>query len=733
MVKEYEIKFGKFNKKKFEAQIPKDLYYDYLNLPFFNDKVEYERSINIIKGDLRKTIDLNRNFNPIEGSEKVITKVKLDCVNRPENDIRISVCEEKNVKNSVNKGELIRYKNRITKYSDQFQKWRFDFTKAIHLPEKALNKNSNLKDLILSEIKSGNEFFQVEAEYLGKTKPKDEEIQEIINAFSSIKILQEFTKLLGSTPQHINFHRTVSQVKNLKINMLPKLEGGFAVTDKADGVRSLIYINSEGKVFTIDKAKRIEDLGITVKKGLNSVLDCEFVDGKPYLFDVLVYEGKDLRGEFFEKRYSVLEKFCKDTGMICKKFYLKDIFKNGKKIWKGKYPYELDGLIYTPLDKPYVEVSYKWKPPSMQTADFLIKKDEDKGIWKLYGVSSFHEIKKSRKKIDYDEFPFLDPKKKWRHYPVYYTSTDDFGDEWANLSIVEFKWDGKKWIPTRFREDKTAQMLEALKRGDFFGPNSINTIKSIWNEIQNPVLEKWLFGEEPLPEIYYTGNNKGRSTNMRKFHNWVKMNLYKKFIKKGGSVLEIASGRGGDLRKLDQIGVKNAVMMNIAKNGLQEAEGRYNKMNTKMNVKFIEANATTNVRDLLPKMKKYDVVSIMFAFHYFIKHLDTIFANIDHGLKKGGYLMLTTFDKNLVKEINNETFKIKKKNENTISVYAESIGERDEYLVDYDKLIGFFATNGYSVEYDHLFKELYGDWGKNMGNQEKEFSFMNRAIVFKKM
>ena len=131
MVKEYEIKFGKFNKKKFEAQIPKDLYYDYLHLPIFNNKVEYERSINIIKGDLRKTIDLNRNFNFIEGSEKVITKIKCDCVNRPEDDIRFSTCEEKNKKNSVNKGDLIRYKNRITKYSDQFQKWRFDLTRKI--------------------------------------------------------------------------------------------------------------------------------------------------------------------------------------------------------------------------------------------------------------------------------------------------------------------------------------------------------------------------------------------------------------------------------------------------------------------------------------------------------------------------------------------------------------------------------------------------------------------------
>ena len=39
-----------------------------------------------------------------------------------------------------------------------------------------------------------------------------------------------------------------------------------------------------------------------------------------------------------------------------------------------KYPYELDGLVFVPLDLPYKnDYTYKWKPSHYQTIDFLIK------------------------------------------------------------------------------------------------------------------------------------------------------------------------------------------------------------------------------------------------------------------------------------------------------------------------------------------------------------------------
>lgn len=765
MPKEYEIKFGRFknnknNKNKnskskgspkFESQVSKSKYYKILNLPLFNSTRDYSRTINLIDGDIRKTINLDRDNRPI--SEETITKTKVETTNYPNHNARLSVSNEKATKSKAKEG-LVRYKFRITRYSDLLPDWRFDFTIANHFSATTLDsmnsKNSNnkkgdkshnkLRSMIKEELSKSQPFYQVEAEYLKAKKPPKKEIDFIIEKFNSVNIIIELESLVK---ERINFHSFISQVKNLDLKTLVKLEGNYAVTDKADGERALIFIDHNGDCYSINKALSVTPLNKNVKDNHCSLVDSEMIDGTPYLFDCLIYKKKDLRNEHFPKRYEELQNF--SSNWKVKTFAFKDLSKHAEKMWKAKHPYTLDGLIFTPLDQRYVEPSLKWKPLSMQTADFLIFKEKDE--WILFAQANFHYIRKNRIKIEYEKFPFLDPKVKLGTYPIQFATTippkgdSDKNSKWPNLSIIEFKWEDDHWVPEKLRKDKTEQMLNAVKNGQFNGPNGINTIKSVIHSIKNPIKEEWLFGKEELPEVYYTGNNKGRSNEMRKFHNKIKSDLYTQFIKKGDNVLELASGRGGDLRKLAKIAPKRVVMTDIAKNGLQEAERRYEEMKEKnsignMKVDFIETNATTDITPLLPKRIKYQVVSIMFAFHYFIKSFETTIKNIDFALKKGGYLLLTTFDKSLITEMNTPAFKVKLKNKNKVYVYAESIGESNEYLVDYDWLIKEMEARKYKLVYNQAFKELYSE--KNQKNQkmssnEQQFSFMNRAVVFQKL
>lgn len=751
MPKEYEIKFGRFKNSKnnnsspkFESQVSKSKYYKIMNLPLFNSTKEYSRTINLIDGDIRRTINLDRDNRPL--SEETITKTKVEATNYPNKNARLSVANEKATKSKAKEG-LVRYKFRITRYSDLLPDWRFDFTIANHFSITTLDLNKNnkenkshnkLRSMIKEELNKSKPFYQVEAEYLKAKKPPKKEIDFIIEKFNSVNIIVELESMIK---ERLNFHSFISQVVNLDLKTLVKLEGNYAVTDKADGERALIYIDHNGDCYSINKALSITSLNKNIKDNHCSLVDSEMIDGTPYLFDCLIYKKKDLRNEHFPKRYEQLQNFEKE--FTIKKFAFKDLDKESEKIWKAKHPYTLDGLIFTPLDQRYVEPSVKWKPPSMQTADFLLYKEGDKKEWILFAQANFHYIRKHHIKIPYDKFPFLDPKKKLGTYPIQFATTPapkkSSNSTWPNLSIIEFKWEDDHWVPERLRKDKTEQMLNAVKNGEFNGPNGINTVKNIVHSIKNPIKEEWIFGKEPLPEVYYTGNNKGRSNLMRKFHNKIKSDLYTQFIKKGDNVLELASGRGGDLRKLAKIGPKRVVMTDIAKNGLQIAENRYEEMKTKnkntignMKVEFIEANATTDITPLLPKRVKYQVVSIMFAFHYFIKSFETTIANIDHTLKKGGYLLLTTFDKSLITEMNTPAFKVKLKGKNKVSVYAESIGERNEYLVDYDWLIKEMESRKYKLVYNHTFKELSEKFNKKMTPDEQQFSFMNRAVVFQK-
>lgn len=704
-MKEFEIAFGSLHNGKFQSQISRKKYFKIFFLPIFNTKKTLSKTISIIDGNYRKIIDLNSNKQHIEIKKKIKSETK--------NNIRITLSEETIVSNKNITTGFIRHKNRITKYSDIFPNWKFDFTISTHI-----NSNIYNKQKLQNQLKQSNEFYQVEAEWIGKNNPTNTEINTIITTLNSVDIIIEIEQIIGETIKIM--HSFMSQVINMNLGILAKIEGNYALTEKADGERYLIYIREDGTCWSINKAMNIECIIGLKSKFTKTLVDSEKVGNKYYLFDCLIFCGKDIRNIGFEKRYLSLKKMNNEWNI--KKFIFRNILQNTEKIWKNKYNYKLDGLIFTPLNKNYIESSIKWKPSNMQTADFMIIRINNK--WKLYANASINYIKKNNIKIDYNLIPIL--KKNMKHYPICYTTTKDWGNKWKNLSIIEFIWDGKQWKPEKLRADKTLQMINGLKNGEFIGPNSIRTIENIWNEIQNPIKPEWIFGKEKLPEIYYTGNNKGKSVSMRKFHNWIKHNLYTQFIKKNNTVLEIAGGRGGDLFKLEKVGISKLVLIDIAKDAVIEAKKRYNEMNTSFNAEFIEQNSSK----LFNLNTKFDVVSIMFAFHYFWNKFDIIYNNINNHLKSGGYLLITCFDKNLVKEIDNETFKIVKKNNNKISVYAESIGERDEWLVDFDKMKD--KMKGFTVVYDMKFNNLYNKWGNNMSEREKEFSFINRAIVFKK-
>ena len=190
---------------------------------------------------------------------------------------------------------------------------------------------------------------------------------------------------------------------------------GYTVTEKADGERILLYINNEGKVYSIDSSKRVEGTGIIAKKGAyNSLIDGEYIhcnkriDGvKRNLFaafDIYFLNGEKLTSLPLidaknKNRYNEMLKLTKllDVSkssidfMVKEHKYSGEIFKDSRSIMDNptKYPYDIDGLIFTPAKLavysyyPSMPVDiktdmtwnsvFKWKPPEQNTVDFLIK------------------------------------------------------------------------------------------------------------------------------------------------------------------------------------------------------------------------------------------------------------------------------------------------------------------------------------------------------------------------
>jgi len=219
--------------------------------------------------------------------------------------------------------------------------------------------------------------------------------------------------------------------------VIPNIRNNYTVTEKADGMRKLLYINKEGKVYLIDTNMNVQFTGAITK---NVDLFETILDGEHILhnkngefinlyaaFDVYIVNKKDVRANSFipppkddnktqdltKFRLPVLINIIKNMGAVSSltdkpspiRIENKNFKAEGKDLSifqccntiidqqkQGLYEYEVDGLIFTPayfgvaadkpgqagpLTKPSWEHSFKWKPPKFNTIDFLVSTKKD--------------------------------------------------------------------------------------------------------------------------------------------------------------------------------------------------------------------------------------------------------------------------------------------------------------------------------------------------------------------
>ncbi len=225
---------------------------------------------------------------------------------------------------------------------------------------------------------------------------------------------------------------------------IPNIRKDFTATDKADGERHLMYINTDGRIYLINTNMKVIFTGAETqnKDIVNSLLDGEIILHDKYgkfinlyaAFDIYYLNGDDVRRYSFlslpetkkgEKtanfRLALLKGLVKDTKaqsvvktestspirINFKKFYSGDnIFSACNSILEkeeqGLFEYNTDGIIFTPAflgvgsdeigkagkkSKVTWEYSFKWKPPQYNTIDFLCTtvKDE-RGLDKVSTV-----------------------------------------------------------------------------------------------------------------------------------------------------------------------------------------------------------------------------------------------------------------------------------------------------------------------------------------------------------
>ena len=781
-----------------------------LNYPIL---ISYGNPVSIKEYLLRHDI-WKKDIKLLNYDNKYERKTKIPILHDIVNDIKYTVDEE-NIE-SIKKNEfddlikkssilMYRYKDRVSKKMDEFPNWRFDFSRVI-MNDSKNNWNKQIKD---NRFKN----FEIEVEYIGNKAPDKDELTKLIDFINNVRLLFNLQTQLNK-----NRIYSATQLWNNPISMnlenIYHILRDYCVSEKADGERCLVYIDEKGEMSRIHKPFTLHTINSNKLKNKNSnnfgkafsesVLDAEYIKELDLLliFDVLIHNNQQIWRKPFKERYEIVKKWKSTKNIRIKEFYFpdskNDIFQLSEKVYNMKYPYEIDGLIYVPININYEKSHiYKWKPVEETTIDFLIRDlkqtktkksiclfvNMSRRIFDSKGYKITTEYKKLFPFITNDspQLPYYFETSPIAEFPIKMVKSVN-GLEVPcydkipvnDNTIVEFWYDESekeeknRWKPYRLRLDKTADYLQLAKDGKYrgdAGPNSWRTAEENYKIIQNPVTKDMIFGKEKLPEKYYKEekvNKKGRESEVYKFVNLVKRKLYDTYLQKGDTIMELASGRGGDLFKMLKRHPKKIIMVEVDEGAIKEAQKRWddmsnsNKGNTE--IEFIQMDL------LKPDIKKLEkvvaknsvnVIGCQFAFHYFMKDADSInniLEIIRTFLKKDGYFFYTSYDGEIFfNEIKNKDKLIyhdkygeilaeidKKYKDKTfknygqeIDVYVEKIGlKHPEYLVN-DKYIAKELGKEFKMVKNEVFN--WKEWRGELGEEEKEYIELHRYMVFSRM
>lgn len=794
---EFEIRFGKFyqdqNKEKhrsFDSNIEIENYYKLKKMlsqvehdTLLTDEYIYKNPTE--QGNIKRIIDLKDN------SETFMVKNVVKTYDIYDYDIRFSSSYEKTYDKSkvmdLENYELIRKKNRTT--------YKFPFGKL---------------DLTIVEQQFKN----------GKTQLKYE-VEFEINNFDLNSILGTVTFILQTRQDSFyvisNMERryVLSEYKTLinanyfigaqpetlhkdKISMLYK---NYSVTDKADGERAFMIIDKVGNVYYIDNnLNRVTKTNLKSKRYINTLIDGEIVKQNDKIvflaFDLVFYNGKDLRNNTEYKLKQRLDRLNHILSTIdhnkfyllkLKKYYYNNVFLGSKIILsnvneKGDYNikindidiiYKNDGLVYTPMDEPYPKSKkwttlLKWKPAELTTIDFYSKKiSTENGLsrWQLFvqhPVESVENLDKGSKIKNVTETVLFDISKlcsiESTGEMIYETVFSDklidetTGEQYQTNTVIEYKWDKleKHFVPIRTRWDKT---INPKKHGNFS-----EVACDIWNNINNPIEKETLFKFKNV-----SSNSDFFFERMRRFHNKVKEYLYNTYCKDTEYLLELCSGKGGDLHKWIHNDIKNVHGYDISEKNITECNRRVQQLKTKTpivnNYNFFKLDLTrSNSYEIIYKNNSnmFNIICCQFGIHYFFeseKYFNNILEILNNTLINNGYFIVTFMDNEMIDNLfNNKNMCYYEKDneilyllerENISSIYGNKLnitlngnnilGEgSEEWIINFNNFKQIMESNGYKCIESELFKNLY-DSSFDLQDFEFDISFLNRYCVFQKI
>uniref|UniRef100_A0A6C0I9Z7 mRNA (guanine-N(7))-methyltransferase n=1 Tax=viral metagenome TaxID=1070528 RepID=A0A6C0I9Z7_9ZZZZ len=237
---------------------------------------------------------------------------------------------------------------------------------------------------------------------------------------------------------------------------------------------------------------------------------------------------------------------------------------------------------------------------------------------------------------------------------------------------------------------------------------------------ESNVKDRFIKENPGYQKIVKLRRNESTVIQMRDFHNWIKLMLININLNNGNkSLLDISTGRGGDLMKWKKAGLTDVFAFDISYESINSTdpenpgakERLKNLKGYNVNVQFEVGDAAQPSNELFSKIKsfkkEYSLVSCQFALHYYFSTetaLRNVLILVSNSLKKGGYFFGTTMDSVKVKEYLGTSKSIDRKLYSITREYPLKLkspfGNKYTFTINdtYDKT-NYFNTMGVSTEY----------------------------------
>lgn len=681
--------------------------------------------------------------------------------------------------------------------------------------------------------------YQIEIEYIGTKNIKELDVEKVsIAPFLRIdgnienKIMYEQESLYlsdiindttGILPKRklssrIYLKYILPQVKTLTkqqyLDIYPPTS--FMLKEKVNGKRVIISVHNKIG-YIIHEPEYIESHKInTYDKTI--IVDAEYIQdtNEIVIFDVLVYNDEDIQSRGIETRMTYINKSCDTLNKLLPKYkfhsatyfsmsnpqkykgYIEDKLNNSK--------FPTDGLILVKTNQSYKNTTtFKWKPTHLQTIDLLCKKcpehllkvgnypTKDKHqVYILYATASRAFIQNLRLPTNYGYNQMFTLHKDYKNVPIpfstpfvplsylYYHPIDDDRD--IDGKIVEVTCDeeciiheGNKffanWKIKGIRHDKL--VIDGLH----YGNNYATALYTFLNHV-NTFDAFNLYNGVPDDKYYQnTGGEKNVYSAVRFLANYIKSQLINEYAHRTQSVLDIGSGRGGDLCKyVQQNLVKNLVVLDKDKTSLSELFSRWLELAKSSRtilytsirglVMDINEDAETNIHRIKSVIEttNFNTIFAHSSLHYFTESIETLrnFVYMCEKLTAPGskvvitcpngesiFNMLKDRSEWIVSEQDTIKFKIKKLyTDDTMTEAGQKISVMlpfskgrmyDEYLVNPKVLINTFKEHNFTLHIHKSFKDYLE--GFNIYKKDKydqltpadiQWSSLFTTLVFKK-